>query len=437
MCVCMCMCLLVSCCAVQGAGFIGLHRELSRQLPLSWDCEPLRPGERSLKRFVCSIVWAAVDFQPCMSSFGPTQAPRLPTATVGSTVGSAVAMDRNAGGHEGIRRPWAECETMWTAARVRDCLSLAFAFLPIRDYACVLRCSRTWHAVARQKTAWPSVSVDAVTDSIRNNEYNRSACRRVVINVNRSLLRRGLQCASQSSVWGKRIEDLHVWAGGYKPSGDGAPKNYDDAALRAVASLPALRVLNLGLIAPSAAAVRACFTQHAPKLEILLSNVPNEAVLSSLSMLLHLRSLAVKITRLLWARSYPIGSGHGALLAKALLALTQLRYPHYEDAGFGPLAYPVAAPPPTLGEELESPKGEAGQVLTAVSHLSTHHALRHLSLRWRRSCRGEEPGMLDLAPLLQHPSGLQLEHLQLDLRTTASAMVALLALATRTRLDWH
>lgn len=30
----------------------------------------------------------------------------------------------------------------WTDARVLDCLSLAFAFLPTRDFACAIRCNK-------------------------------------------------------------------------------------------------------------------------------------------------------------------------------------------------------------------------------------------------------------------------------------------------------
>ncbi len=328
---------------------------------------------------------------------------------------------------------------MWVDARVLDCLCLALGFIPTRDFARAIRCCRTWHAAGSRKTAWPSVSVEAVTNSIVHSQYNHSGCRRIAVNINRSLLRRGLQCARHSCFW-SRIEDIHVWTGGYKPSGGAPPKSYDDAALRAVSTLQTVRVLNLGLSAPSDDAVHECFTYLASKLQVLLTNVPGGAVLSCLPMLVHLRSLAVKMTRLPWARSQLIGTGQGTLLARALPTLQQLRFLHYEDADVEPsLPWTVAVVGPD--EELESPVEEARQVLLATSHLSRHHVLRQLSLRWKRSCLGDEPGpgLLDLTPLIQHQSAspLQLHSLQLDLRTTASARAALQALSMLVEIEWR
>lgn len=325
-----------------------------------------------------------------------------------------------------------------------DCLSVAFAFLPTRDFGCALRCSRTWFTVGCRQTAWPTTSVEAVTAAIQANAYGQSAARRITVNATNTRRRRGLQRARHSVLW-RKVEDVHVWTEGDRWANKdslAALQRSDDAALRAVACLPAVKVLNLGLFGPTSQAVQTCFTALAPKLECLLSNVAGVAVVGNLSVLTQLRSLAIKIQRPYWPSVQPMGTGLATQLAKALSALTCLQYFHYEDTQTNVWHHPPARFPE--GYESESSEAEARGVLMAVHELSARHALRDVSLCWRLHGMDDEIGPMDLSalqcsplpPTLPAPPPLRIGSLQLNTVPTAAALATLSHLPGLTQLEW-
>ena len=314
--------------------------------------------------------------------------------------------------------------TTWVDARVRDCLGISWSYLSMNDFARVIRCNKVWHAVGRRNTAWPRMSMEVVSSLIFANDYAATAARRISVNVNRTRSRRGLMRTRHNPILSK-IEDLHIWTSG--------GNRYDDAALTAVSHLPRLKMLNLGLNRPSHQAVRECFTRLAPTLECLLSNVPQTAVVASLSLLTCLQVLVIRIDRSQCARVHLVGQGPASLLATALPVLTMLHALHYEDSHVLTMRWSA---PVVLqeGQERALAEAEAFQVVTAVRDLSAHHALRQVSFRWRGSQIAYEHGIFDLTPLAT--PHCRLNSLQLDMAPTILNLASVSRLPALVTLEW-
>lgn len=321
----------------------------------------------------------------------------------------------------------------------RDCMSLCQSFLSTADFARASRCCTSWHAIAHLNTSWPRVSIQATAKLILANDYAGSNVRRISVNVNQARMRRGLMRVRHSPIWNK-VEDLHIWTGGfYRPrqeSFDKPPQRYEDAVLRAVSHLTALKALNLGLSRASHPVVRECFTRLAPRLESLLSNVPSTSVVASLALLTGLRVLVIRIDRSPRVVKQGIGQGPASRLAVALHALTQLTALHYEDEDV--VSGGWDAPAVLLeDEERVSSEAEACQVVTAVRDLSVQHALRAFSFRWQHSVLAQERSVLDLSVLAGQGGGAaaQLEQIQLDLNLTATNVASLSTLPALSKLE--
>lgn len=321
----------------------------------------------------------------------------------------------------------------------RDCISLCLSFLSTADFARASRCCTSWHAIARLNTSWPRVSIQATAKLILANDYAGSNVRRISVNVNQARMRRGLMRVRHSPIWNK-VEDVHIWTGGFyrlrQESFDKPPQRHEDAVLRAVSHLTALKALNLGLSRASHPAVLECFTRLAPRLECLLSNVPSTPVVASLALLTGLRVLVIRIDRSKRVAKQGIGQGPASRLAVALHALTQLTALHYEDEGV--VSGGWDAPAVLLeDEERVSSEAEACQVVTAVRDLSVQYALRAFSFRWRHSVLAQERSVLDLSVLAgQGGAGpAQLEQIQLDLNLTATNVALLSSLPALSKLE--
>jgi hypothetical protein len=232
-----------------------------------------------------------------------------------------------------------------------DSLSVVLSMLSSDDFLSAIRVNKQFYAARLKKTAWPALQLDSFIQSLRDDDYDNPARRRLRIRCpNHLSADASARVLNASSVLGsvaptmwRFVTDVKL----YCPFGNEWVVDPSvNFLVRQLVRLPCLTAINFHLVNVSAAAFQQFCTAVAPRLQVLLFSCARMEgkvdPLTHVSLLHQLRVLVVD-------KLPPM---------QALLQLHQLEYLHIEE----PPAY------------------DAVCFALVVRHLSSSHALRSLSL---------------------------------------------------------
>lgn len=290
-----------------------------------------------------------------------------------------------------------------------DSLSVLFSFLGTSDFLSATRCSRQWHSGGLRRRAWPSLSIDSLVQTLRDDDYNNAERRRLRLHIQHGNdIERVLQLISAAvqpaqaagasvadspaaSSW-RQAKDVRLSCQAPSRSESASDAAFKStrclAALQQVLALPQLSALTLDsvVIPNSATGVISELFGAASKLQaLILSGIRVSRVCTYLSRLPQLRVLVLN--------QLPPAS--------ALITLTQLHYIHLEES-----------------RERHVNASDIGLVLR---WLSVHHSLRCVSVA------GEAVKALD--PLLRpvHAAGTRPVAVAFELQQLQPSLEAALA----------
>jgi hypothetical protein len=229
-----------------------------------------------------------------------------------------------------------------------DSLSVVLSLLSSDDFLSAIRVNKQFYAARLKKSAWPALQLDSFIQSLRDDDYDNSARRRLRLRIpHDSWMRKGQTLLAHASavfrsVTWRFVTDVQI----YSPHDCRLSAPSVDLLLSELARLPCLTAVSFHEVNVSAAAFHQFCIAVAPQLQVLLfesARVDNEVdPLTHVGLLHQLRVLV--------ANELPPAS--------PLLQLHQLEYLHVSAQLTSEQVSPFAA---------------------VVRHLSSSHALRSLS----------------------------------------------------------
>jgi hypothetical protein len=277
-------------------------------------------------------------------------------------------------------RSKADC---WITRLDLDSLSVVLSMLSSDDFLSAIRVNKQFYAARLKKTAWPALQLESFIQSLRDDDYDNPAHRRLRLHATAARMPQfaamlppadgdGAATASLAANMWRHVTDAHVYSylKGRRWTGDvrRTHQPHVNALLPQLAQLPFLTAVNLHQVEVSMASFKQFATATAPRLQVFMyegTRTPTSMVdpMKHIGLLCGLRVLV--IDRL------PD--------AAALLPLKQLEYLHVEEHLWGRCIAPAAS---------------------VLRHLSSSHALRSLSL----SCYASSADLLRIRSDSLHPA---------------------------------
>jgi hypothetical protein len=272
--------------------------------------------------------------------------------------------------------PFARCDL--------DSLSIVLSMLSSDDFLSALRSNKQFYAARLKKSAWPTLQVDSFIQSLRDDDYDNPARRRLRLRIpcyqpsrHTALLASRIAVFRSMAQAGWRfVTDVQLYN-----TNKGRFTNKQtasvDLVLPELTQLPCLTAVNLHSVSVSLAAFEQFCIAVAPRLQVFLFKSARLA--GAVDHLKHVGLLHE--LRVLVADQFPP--------LPALLQLHQLEYLHVNNR------------PATVNEQ------KSAELAATLRHLSSSHALRSLSLRDEYF---DEAWILDVWLAMAPPAVLSAEH---------------------------
>jgi hypothetical protein len=209
---------------------------------------------------------SAEEQQPSEDGSAYTESPKpvaaAETAQAGrKTTGEAASRPHMVG-------PFARCDL--------DSLSVVMSMLSSDDFLSAIRVNKQFYAARLKKSAWPALQLDSFIQSLRDDDYENPARRRLRLripntrcsDVNEKLLRKRVALFAEQSPW-RFVTDVQLFS---NTSGEWWNKDGPsvDLLLHELGRLPCLTAVNFHLVNVSAEAFEQFCTAVAPRLQVLL-----------------------------------------------------------------------------------------------------------------------------------------------------------------------